>query len=149
MIKSSILLILSFIILVNVSLAQDKKIFAELSKAKYNTGKIHINQDASIRVLMNDYILAKKEDKGLEGYRVQIYFGSGHTARESATNIRNSFVSKHKEIPAHVLFEDPNFKVRVGDFRTKSEALKVLINIEGEYKGAYIVNDFIEFPDFK
>jgi len=149
MIKSVILVILIIIISANSLLAQDKKIFEELSKAKYNSGNIIINQDASIELLMNNYILAKKEEKGMPGFRVQIYFGSGHTARKSATNIRNSFVAKHKRIPAHVVFEDPNFKVRIGDFRTKSEALKVLKEIEGAYKGAYIVNDFIEFPNFK
>ena len=59
---------------------------------------------------------------------------------------QNSFVSSYKNIPVHVVFEDPNFKVRVGDFRTKSEALKVLVKVRETYEGAYIVKDFIEFP---
>jgi len=146
MTKLPIYLILLFVLTVQYSLAQDKKIFSELSRTNNNTGKVHIFQDASIQVLVNDYILANKESKGIEGYRVQIYFGSGHTARENASNIRNAFVSRHKEVAAHVVFEDPNFKVRVGDYRTRSEALKLLVEIEGEYKGAYIVTDIIEIP---
>ena len=61
--------------------------------------------------------------------------------------IRNDFVAKYKDISSHVVFEDPNFKVRVGDVRTKSDALKILSQIQEDYKGAYIVKDFIEFPE--
>ena len=147
MIKSSIYLIFLFVFIAQVSLSQDRKIFSELSRVKQNTGRVNLFQDASIQVLTNDYIKANKENKGIDGYRVQIYFGSGHTARESATNIRNTFVSNHKEVAAHVVFEDPNFKVRVGDYRTRSEALKLLVEIEGAYKGAYIVTDIIEVPE--
>jgi hypothetical protein len=126
--------------------SQEKNIFSDLAVKKSSQGKIHIFQDAETKVLLNDYVEAKKDEKVMKGYRVQIFFGSGHSARENANTIRNSFVSKYKEVPAHVLFEDPNFKVRVGDFRNKSEALKVLVQIESEYKGAYIVTDYIELP---
>ena len=127
--------------------AQDKNIFTDLNRKSSTGGEVHIYQDANVRVLLGDYISAKEEEKGMQGYRVQIFFGSGHTARENANNIRNTFVSTYPDIPAHVVFEEPNFKVRVGDFRTKSEALEVLMNIKPTYEGAYIVKDFIEYPD--
>lgn len=142
-----VLFTLTFLILGGFNLsAQDKNIFTELTSTSSNGGVVHVYQDAEIRLLINDYIDKKKSEKGMLGYRVQIFFGSGHSARENANNIRNTFVSRYKKIPVHVVFEDPNFKVRVGDFRTKSEALKVLVEIENSYEGAYIVTDFIEFP---
>ena len=143
-----ILFTLSFILLLGSSLlAQHKSIFTDLSRKSSNGGEIHIYQDADVQVLLNDYISAKKKEKGMQGYRVQIFFGSGHSARENANNIRNTFVSTYKDIPVHVVFEEPNFKVTVGDFRTKSEALDVLVKIKPTYQGAYIVKDFIEYPD--
>lgn len=128
---------------INLS-AQQNSIFTKL-KAYSSEGKVQIFQDADILVLMNDYINKKKAEKGMLGYRVQIFFASGHTARENANNIRNRFVSTYKDIPVYVVFEEPNFKVRVGDFRTKSEALAVLVQVEEQYKGAYIVKDFVKF----
>ena len=141
----------SLIVLMSYSVqAQEKSIFTLLAQPNSETGgQVQLHQDAETKALVNDYIKAKKEEKGMMGYRVQIFFASGHFARKNANKIRNSFVAKYKETKAHVVFEEPNFKVRVGDFRTKSEALKVLVEIEEEYKGAYIVKDFIEFPELK
>ena len=34
------------------------------------------------------------------------------------------FLSKYPEHEVHIKYDAPNFKVRVGDFRTKNEALK-------------------------
>jgi len=126
-----------------------KDIFSDLTSNSSDSGKVHLYQDAETRLLMNDYIKKKKEEKGTQGYRIQVFFGSGHSARKNATKIRNTFVKKYKDIPSHVVFEDPNFKVRVGDVRTKSEALKILEEIKEDYKGAYIVKDFIEFPELE
>ena len=39
------------------------------------------------------------------------------------------------------------FKVRVGDFRTKIEAIKLFQSISKEFPGAYFVPDVINFPD--
>lgn len=129
--------------------AQSSNIFVDLKAWSSKGGKVHLYQDAETKLLLNDFSDAKKKEEGMKGFRVQIFFGSGHVARENANKIRNEFVSTYKDIAAHVLFEEPNFKVRVGDFRSKSEALKVLVEIRLKYKGAYIVTDFIEFPEFK
>jgi len=145
--NKTFLILFFFLITSLFSYGQDSNIFSELASYKHSSGKIIIFQDAKIRMLLNDYVKSKEKEKGINGYRIQIFFGSGHSARENANNIRNSFVSLHKDIPAHVVFEDPNFKVRVGDFRNKSDALKILIEVEAEYKGSYIVKDFIDFPD--
>ncbi len=126
--------------------AQKDDIFSDINSYSASGGKVQIFQDADIRVLMNNYVKEKKKEKGTNGYRVQIFFGSGHKSRENANNTRNAFVSKYKNISAHVVFEEPNFKVRVGDFRSKSEALEVLVKVKEDYEGAYIVKDFIEFP---
>jgi hypothetical protein len=136
-----------FIILINSNVFAQKDIFTELKSNSSDSGEVHLYQDAEIRLLLSDYVKKKKEEKGTEGYRIQIFFGSGHSARKNANKIRNDFVAKYKDISSHVVFEDPNFKVRVGDVRTKSEALKILSQIQEDYKGAYIVKDFIEFPE--
>jgi hypothetical protein len=36
--------------------------------------------------------------------------------------------------------------VAVGDFRTKSEAMRFLQTIAGHYPGAFIIKDFINYP---
>ncbi len=145
--KKTILYI--FITLLSSYSFAQTNIFLELKPNSLDSGEVHLYQDADIRLLLNDYAKKKKEEKGIRGYRVQIFFGSGHFARKNANKIRNNFVLEYKKIPCHVVFEEPNFKVRIGDFRTKSEALRILEQIKEEYKGSYIVKDFIEFPKLK
>jgi hypothetical protein len=140
----------TFIIIILISSAawaQDENIFSLIGSSNSKGGKVHVFQDAQIRNTLDDYVKHKKSEEGMQGFRVQIYFGSGHTSRENANNVRNAFVSKYQDTPVHVVFQEPYFKVRVGDFRTKSEALKVLKEIETDYEGAFIVKDYIELPD--
>ena len=40
----------------------------------------------------------------------------------------------------------PNFKVRVGDFRTELEAIRLQRDLEYQYPGGFIVRDDIKFP---
>ncbi len=126
--------------------SQEDNIFNLLSQTSEG-GKVYVFQNARIQTVFNDYVKGKKDEQGCQGYRVQIYFGSGHHSKESAYDIRNAFVSKYQDIPVHIVFQEPYYKVRVGDFRNKSEAMKVLKMIELDYDGAFIVKDYIKFPE--
>ena len=60
---------------------------------------------------------------------------------------RNEFNLVFPTIPSYLLFQTPNFKVRIGNFRNKSEALKTKAYIESKYPNAFIVKDIIRFPE--
>jgi hypothetical protein len=45
-----------------------------------------------------------------------------------------------------MLFRTPDFKVRVGDFRTRNEALALKEQIKKSYPNAFLVKDIIQFP---
>src|SRR5690348_586887 len=71
-----------------------------------------------------DKLIAKQKDgntlkQTMPGYRIQIYFGG---ARQKATEIKNDFSEKHADVPSYLSYSAPNFKVRVGDFRSHLEA---------------------------
>lgn len=83
----------------------------------------------------------------MNGYRIQIYFDSGRTARESANETKAKFLSFFPDIEAHILYQSPFYKVRVGDFRTENEALKFSKKILRRFPQAYIVPDIIDFPE--
>jgi hypothetical protein len=52
------------------------------------------------------------------------------------------------EIVSYPLFAEPAYyKIRVGDFRTKTEATKFFLLISKVFPDAYIVPDIINFPD--
>jgi hypothetical protein len=92
------------------------------------------------------HIENNKRKDGIDGYRVEIFFSSAMNAKERSLNKKKEFLLKYPEYNVHIKYVSPNFRVRVGDFRTKSEALKLYKTIEQDYPGAFIVSDIIDLP---
>lgn len=83
----------------------------------------------------------------MPGYRIQLFMESGNAALTAAEEIKEKFKEKHDDIPAYITFGEPYYRVRVGDFRTRLEAIKFLDQIERYYPQAWVVKDKINFPD--
>ncbi len=79
----------------------------------------------------------------MSGFRVQLYFGS---ERQKANEIRTDFLSQYSGTGAYLLYQQPYFKVRVGDFRTRLEAQAFLKKISTVYTSAFIVTDEVKLP---
>lgn len=117
-------------------------------------GQLNINQGLSLDTMISRHILANKNlfkvnnHYGMEGFRIQIYASNNRNAREESNKTRAEFMSKFPEIVSYPLYAEPGyFKIRVGDFRTKPEAMKLFQLISKEFRDAYIVPDVINFPD--
>jgi hypothetical protein len=103
---------------------------------------LEINADPRVDTLIqiNREEFARKG--GIEGYRVQIYQGN----KESAYQNKARFISRYENIKVYVLFQSPDFKVRVGNFRTRSEALKIRQLIQNDFPATFVVEDIV-IPD--
>lgn len=127
-----------------VVLVYSQQLFAQ----KYVTTS---ESDSSVVITKDervDDLIKKQKELNLQkqtipGYRVQIYFGAN---RPKAAEIKNDFNSKHPEKTSYITYQQPNFKIRVGDFRTRLEAQKFLKDIEGQYATSFIVQDEIKLP---
>lgn len=109
--------------------------------------QVEIISQTEINVLIEKHISSNKNLEGKQkGYRVQIFFDSGNNSRTQATNIRNEFASKYPKISAHIIFKEPNFRVRVGDFRTRSDARGFQLSIADKYPQSFVVKDDIIYP---
>lgn len=84
------------------------------------------------------------ESYQLKGFRVQIYSGN---KRQPANQARSKFLRVHPKTKAHLDYEQPYYKVRVGDFKTKLEALKYKNFIAKEFPNCFIVKDEIDINE--
>lgn len=101
-------------------------------------------QDKRVNELVLKHVLVNEARKGkIKGFRVQIHFGS---EKAKALEVKSKFISQNHKASAYLDYQQPYFKIRVGDFRTKLEAYKFLQEILGDFPGAFIVNDEIELP---
>jgi hypothetical protein len=120
-----------------------------------NSGKLNIVQDPAIDTLISRYILlnknlaAQNDDRpGMAGFRIQIYASSNRNAREEANKERAEFMGKFPDILTYLLYAKPGYwKIRAGDFRTKTEATEIFLLVSQEFPNAYLVPDYIIFPD--
>lgn len=111
--------------------------------------KIDVNSDPRLDKMLKWHIEKNKNMEGMKGFRVEIFFSSQMDAKEKALSIKTDFLTDYPEHAVHVKFVAPNFRVRVGDFRTKNEAWKLYKTIQKDYPAAFIVPDVIDFPLLK
>lgn len=121
--------------------------FAQTTKLNELLERIPVRQDPKITDLLVRHSQINLRKKGIDGFRLEIFFSSDFKAREQANKVKNDFNLAYPEIPAYITFQTPNFKVRIGDFRNKSEALKTKADISWKYPNAFIVKDMIRFPE--
>jgi hypothetical protein len=110
---------------------------------------LSVNQDERLDKMLNWHIEKNIKMDGMEGFRVEVFFSADYDALEQAKNQKVKFLSKYPDYAVHIKYDAPNFKVRIGDFRTKNEALKLLKEIDRNYPMAFIVPDKIKFPLLK
>ena len=113
--------LLSLIILCNSSLnAQDQNVIYNDTLTK---NLFQIKKDYSKRIFESTY------------YTIQIYFGS----LDVADSILNDFKSNFKEIKSDLIFETPNYKVRIGEYKNINVASQKLEGIRRTYPGSFII----------
>lgn len=122
----------------------DMFIVAGENTAKY--GKVEIFSDAKIDKLLQKHIAVNSTNSGLKGFRIQIYFNSGYNSREEALRIKNEFETNYPNAKAYLTHQSPFFRLRVGNFRTRADAMRFEKEIKLIYRGCWIVEDKIEFP---
>lgn len=101
------------------------------------TGLVTIHEDENITSLME--VIADAE-LPLDGFRIQLYFGK----KDEVNETRNAFVQQFPDYSAYVSWLQPNFRLRVGDFRTRIQAERFKNEILSDYPNCYIVRDHIE-----
>lgn len=88
------------------------------------------------------------EIENTKGYRIQIYAGSSlEVANDAKADFLMSF--DDDECPVYQLWNPPHFRVRVGDFLSRSEAMAEVSSIREIFPDAFIVADEVKVPKFK
>ena len=119
-----------------------KDIFRLLSSEDVD---VEVRQSQLISGSMESH-MAANEGRTMSGYRVRIFFDNRQTARTESEATLKRFKSLYPEIMAYRLYANPYFKVTVGDFRTKSEAMALLARIKVEFPSAFVVKENIGYP---
>jgi hypothetical protein len=127
------------------SLVHHPDMLLYLQSPTSNGSHIILRQSTAIKGLFKNYV-ARNYYKKQQGFRVRIFFDNSQTARQRASEVESDFKAQYPDTPTYYTYQNLYFKVAVGDFRTKSEAMHFLRTITGQYPGAFIIKDFINYP---
>jgi hypothetical protein len=114
-----------------------------LALSQASSGKVEVIQDSRVDQLVAKHIELNQNRAGAPGYRIQIFFDSGNNSKTKGQTVYEEFRARYPEVPAYLTFKAPNYKVRVGDFRTRLEAVRFLQDLLPVYPGAYVITDWI------
>ena len=105
--------------------------------------RITVEVDSQLVSNYNKLIAKNMKSSGIPGWRIRIYSESGIGAKKEQQQLRARFLSLYPGLDAYNRYDEPFFKVYVGDCRTKSEALKLNDIIKRDFPNPIIVPDFI------
>jgi hypothetical protein len=96
---------------------------------------------AKVDAAMDQMAVANKSVRYAQGYRIQIYSGNN---RDEANNARNRSYALFPEITPHMVYNQPTFRVKVGDFVDRLDAQRVYAGLLADFPNAMVVQDKVE-----
>ncbi len=127
---------------------KSQNFLVELQKVDSGQARISVIQDESIATLLLSRINEISNQYKIEGFRINIFSDDSRDSRQKAMQVRTRFLSRYS-YNVEYIYEAPDSKLYVGNFRTKSEAQKVLNIIQGDFPKAFIKPDKIHLPDLE
>lgn len=109
-------------------------------------GSLHVSQDSRIARLMQKQRDVYAASNTMSGFRVQIFMEIGNEAVDHANVVKREFESQYPELPIYLSYEQPYYRLRVGDFRNRVEAEKYLRILKPRYGVAFVTADIINPP---
>lgn len=97
-------------------------------------GQVTVNQDKKIDALLNIKKEINKTENHSDRYKIQIYSGN----RSGAQHAQSEFNSTFSGWYSTDVYEPPNFKIWVGNYRTRLEADRALQRVKKKFPSAFI-----------
>ncbi len=103
--------------------------------------KVSIESDFDLDFVLDAHIDKNKNSDIGQGYRVQIANSSN---REDVFTKKAEVYKYFSEFKGYIVYDQPYYKLRIGDFQTRLEARKYLDEIIVVFPTAFIVSDEIK-----
>ena len=107
--------------------------------------EVVVRQSPAVRAALGRQVAANA-GKSYSGFRIRLFFASNRTAREESASVIRRFNEMYPHIEAYRSFSSPNFKVTVGNFRTRVEAEALLRKLKADFPDAFIVRERFKYP---
>lgn len=109
--------------------------------------RVEVNEQGSAASAVRAAAQANPMEK-VRGYRVCIFVDNGQQARNGAFAAMARFREIFPDVPAYWVYDNPDFKVSVGNCFTLEEAIVLKGKIQGAFDRAFVVRQEIPLKLF-
>jgi hypothetical protein len=106
-----------------------------IAKINAQTKKTIANQDPKVEQLLNEKAKINTSLSINDRYKIQIFSGISDIAKKTLLEYKQ----ENKNEDATIIFQTPNYKVWVGNYRSRMEAERNLIEIQKKYKNVLLI----------
>lgn len=106
-----------------------------IAKLHSQSKNLTINQDPKVEQLLNEKRKINSTLSINERYKIQIFSGTSDLAKK----MLNEFKLEYKNVDATIIFQTPNYKVWVGNYRTRIEAERNFVEYQKKYKNILLI----------
>ncbi|HTD98651.1 MAG TPA: SPOR domain-containing protein [Mucilaginibacter sp.] len=122
-------------------------LFSPVSAHAQTRGRVEVIKDPRIDTLAARRVELNKatgvDATTANGFRVQIFTGPN---RKEAYDTQSKFHEAFPDTRTYIIYSEPNFKVRAGDFRTRLEAEQMQEELKKWFTGMFIISEKINLP---
>jgi hypothetical protein len=104
-------------------------------KSSGQVAKVSISQDPKFEQLLNEKRKINSSITINDRYKIQIFNGDSENSKKNLTD----FKRENKNMDATIVFSTPQYKVWVGNFKTRIEAEKTLNDLKKKYPNAFLI----------
>jgi hypothetical protein len=103
--------------------------------------QVVVNKPTWLEPLCSKYDLYSKIMDETNGYRLQIMYSNDKAEVMAA---KTKFYQLFPSVRAYVHYEQPYYKLRVGDFKTRLDVARALDQISLSYPSTFLVKDHVK-----
>ena len=99
------------------------------------------NSDRQMEKILEERRAFNQSLTDVEGFRIQIF---SELSENRARGAQSKFNSLFPEVSSYLSYEQPEWKVQVGNFKEKLDAYRILEKVRMEFPGALILKTKIK-----
>ncbi len=112
-------------------------------------GQVMVIKDARIDSLIAHRLIDTKSPLGKianssgRGYRVQFFISPNRNEVYAKQAVFNEL---YPDLRTYIIYQEPNYKIKAGDFRTRLEAQKLMHDIRPQFPTLFLLSEKINLP---
>lgn len=108
--------------------------------------QVEVIADGRLQTILEKHVQYNRMAKTTKGFRIKVATYTSQGAKDKAFELKNDLLEAYPEHRSYIVFDEPYFIVKMGDFLTRLDAYAIYLEIKERVPTALIVADYINLP---